>query len=182
MKKIPEEEENEMYNIIKTALFSLCEEKPNRPVEFLAKKMLELVDGNSKNTFIARKSFLARKPSLDTEDYNLKLENILNENYTKPFLENYKILEKVYGDVYLVEDFKFPESKKAVKIIDKHKSDLNGLAEKTLETLLNLEHPNVIKIYDIIEDEYHIYLIEDFCEGGDLFNFILKNKIFSEIL
>lgn len=182
MKKISEEEENEMYNIIKTALFSLCDEKPNRPVEFLAKKMLEIVDGDSLNTQISRKSIVVNKPSVDTDDYNIKIENILNENYTKPFLENYKILDKVYGDVYLVEDLKIPEIKKVVKIIDKNKTDLDGLPEKTLESLLNLSHPNVINIYDIIEDEYNLYIIEDYCEGGDLFNFILKNKIFSEDL
>jgi hypothetical protein len=42
-KKISIDEENKMYQIINDALFSLCEEKPNNPVDFLARKMIELI-------------------------------------------------------------------------------------------------------------------------------------------
>jgi hypothetical protein len=41
-KKISIEEENEMYQIINDALFALCEEKPNNPIDYLARKMIEL--------------------------------------------------------------------------------------------------------------------------------------------
>ena len=43
MKKISIEEENEMYQIINDALFELCEEKPNNPIDYLARKMIELI-------------------------------------------------------------------------------------------------------------------------------------------
>jgi hypothetical protein len=48
-KKISTEEENEMYQIINDALFALCEEKPNNPIDYLARKMTELIglDPNS---------------------------------------------------------------------------------------------------------------------------------------
>jgi len=179
MKKISEEEENEMYNIIKTALFSLCDEKPNHPVDYLAKKMLELVDG-TKSAFISRKTIMERRPSTEIDEYLIKVDTIRNENYSKQFLDFYRIIHKVNGDVYLIEDLKVPELKKVAKIINKEKTKLNGVPENILDILLSLDHPNVTKTYEILEDEYHLYAIEEFCEGGNLFDFILKINIFSE--
>jgi calcium-dependent protein kinase len=182
MKKISEEEENEIYNVIKTALFSLCEAKPSDPVEYLARKMLQLVDDQSGNSAIRRDTILARKPTVDSDNFMIKVQKVNMDTITQPFLERYKILEKIHGDVYLAKDLKVPELIKAVKIIDKEKSDMYGISENTLDTIINLSHPNVIKIYEILEDEYHLYIVEEYCESGDLFNFILKNKIFSEDL
>jgi len=42
-KKVSEAEETEMYRIVSDALFALCDKKPTNPVEFLARKLLELV-------------------------------------------------------------------------------------------------------------------------------------------
>ena len=39
---IPQEEEK-IYDVISKALLSLCEQKPNDPVDFLSRKMLELI-------------------------------------------------------------------------------------------------------------------------------------------
>lgn len=58
MKKISELEENEMYKIINDALFSLCEEKPNNPVEFLSKSMLCLI-GEDPNHLGVRKKVIS---------------------------------------------------------------------------------------------------------------------------
>ena len=47
-KKITESEENEIYSTISTALQSLCEEKPNDSIDFLTKKMLEIIGDDPK--------------------------------------------------------------------------------------------------------------------------------------
>jgi len=182
MRKISDEEENEIYNIIKTALYSLCEAKPKDPVEYLARKMLNLVEDQNSNPSIFRESILERKQTIGTDNLVMKVQNVVMETLAEPFLEKYKILEKIRGEVYLAQDLKVPELKKAVKIIDKEKSDMYGISENTLDTIINLDHPNVIKIYEIFEDENHLYIVEEYCECGDLFNFLLNNKIFSEDL
>ena len=41
-------EEEKIYDVISKALLSLCEEKPNDPVDFLSRKMLELIGENPK--------------------------------------------------------------------------------------------------------------------------------------
>ena len=36
-------------------------------------------------------------------------------------------------------------------------------------------HPNIIQLYEIIENSKRLYLIMEFGEGGDLFDLIVKN-------
>ena len=44
-----ESDEQEIYKVISEALLSLCEEKPNDPVDYLSRKMLELIGDDPKN-------------------------------------------------------------------------------------------------------------------------------------
>jgi serine/threonine protein kinase len=64
----------------------------------------------------------------------------------------------------------------------KKKSEISSLilSESSLDILMKLEHPNIGRILDIMEDEKQIYMIQDYYEGGDLFSFILKHKNIGE--
>lgn len=187
MKKITEQEENEMYKVISNALFTLCEEKPNDPVEFLSKQMLQQIGDNTENIVRAKKV-----PTIKGHRTNMLDEALMNvdkiavKNLIKNFNENYKVIEKLgsgeYGEVFLVEDLKISDAKKVAKILKKSEDQQINLSESNLEMLLGLDHPNILKIYDIIEDEKHVYIIEEYCEGGDLFHFTINNKLLSEDL
>jgi calcium-dependent protein kinase len=178
MKKISEHEENEMYNMMKISLFALCDEKPNHPVEFLAKKMLELA--GQTDTYVVVRKQSTKFSSSKFLDVNINIDKLMTKNMTKNFADNYKIVTRLGWDVFIVEDLKMPEVKKAVKMINKDKGEVNGIPENIIGAMLTLDHPNVVKIFDIIEDEFHIFIIEDYCDGGDLFNYIVKTKSFSE--
>jgi len=41
---------------------------------------------------------------------------------------------------------------------------------------MSLDHPNISKIHDIIDEKDTLYIIEEFCEEFDLFKFMSKNK------
>lgn len=43
-----------------------------------------------------------------------------------------------------------------------------------------LDHPNIVKLYEIYQDPKNIYLITEYLEGGELFDLILKTKHFNE--
>ena len=34
--------------------------------------------------------------------------------------------------------------------------------------LVSLDHPNIIKLYELYEDLKYIYLVMEYCSGGDL--------------
>lgn len=39
-----------------------------------------------------------------------------------------------------------------------------------INNLKNLDHPNILTIYEVFEDEKRIYIVTELCTGGDLFH------------
>lgn len=180
-KKITEAEENEMYSIINNALFSLCEEKPNDPIDFLSRKMLELL-GDDPNSLDLRRKNLSKSGRLNDELY-ITPDKLLNRNTGRKFAEEFKIIKKIgsgaFGCVYLAESIKFSENKRAVKVLSKKDFGSIQLSEFNVELLISMDHPNLAKIYDIIEDSENLYVIQEYCQGGTLLDFMVKNKLFA---
>ena len=51
---------------------------------------------------------------------------------------------------------------------------------KEINILKNLDHPNIIKVYEFYQSEKYIYIINELCTGGELFDKIVDVKYFSE--
>ena len=49
-----------------------------------------------------------------------------------------------------------------------------------IEILKKLDHPGIIKIFQVYKEIYSIHIITELCTGGELFEKIIKNKRFSE--
>lgn len=45
---------------------------------------------------------------------------------------------------------------------------------------MELDHPNIIKLFEVFEWKKQLVLVMELCEGGDLFHRIKESKIFSE--
>ena len=39
-----------------------------------------------------------------------------------------------------------------------------------------LYHPNIVKIYDVLETETHIFMVMEYASGGELFDYIVAHK------
>ncbi len=46
-----------------------------------------------------------------------------------------------------------------------------------IEIMKMLDHPNVIKVYEIFEEESMLHLVLELCNGGDLIDFITKTSV-----
>ena len=66
--------------------------------------------------------------------------------------------------------------KVAIKIINKKLvSAIDVQQVKTEIDILKIaKHPNIIQLYDVFENENYIYIIMEYCAGGDLFSYIEK--------
>ena len=49
-----------------------------------------------------------------------------------------------------------------------------------MNILKKMDHPNIIKIYEIFEEKLRIYIVTEYCRGGDLFERIEKIKKMNE--
>ena len=75
------------------------------------------------------------------------------------------------------------QEKVAVKILEKSKmteKDDQIRLEREFEMLSQFNHPNLIMVTEIFESDNNYYTVMDYCEGGELFNYIVKNKYLSE--
>ncbi|OMJ90109.1 hypothetical protein SteCoe_7597 [Stentor coeruleus] len=73
---------------------------------------------------------------------------------------------------------------RAVKILHKsglshHQIDSNNMLKET-QILKDLDHPNILKCFEIFEDDKRYYVAMEYCPAGDLFTEIVKMKKFNE--
>ena len=86
-----------------------------------------------------------------------------------------------YGSVHRVVNIETGETR-AVKVISKaemHPDEIITLYNE-MNILRNLDHPNIVKIYEYFEDEKRFYIVMELCKGGELFKMIIDNKISEE--
>lgn len=180
---------DDTFSFINDALFYICENKSNNPIESLSKKMFELIGEEFPDDKII-------KPNIRKKDNEKEL--------TFNFYNTYKLLKKVgqggYGSVYTTmlrqqEEVTSHQKKtlstssegismsskntdqiKAVKIIKKFEKELS---ESNKELLKRIDHPNIVKNFEIYEDSENYYLMQEYCEQGDLLSFIKKEATIS---
>jgi len=68
---------------------------------------------------------------------------------------------------------------RAIKIMKKAKVNLEDLLSE-ITILSKLTHPSIMQIYEIFEDNVNIYIVSEYCKGGELFDIISKKGSFTE--
>ena len=92
-------------------------------------------------------------------------------------LDSYDVVKQLgkggYGKVYEVRSKKTGElrackqlSKLDVKNVEKFRREI--------DILKGLDHPNIIKLYELFESERSLYLIMEECKGGEVFDRIIQ--------
>ena len=115
------------------------------------------------------------------QDFNNWFEKLNLAIQNKSLFDKYEVKQKIgKGKFGLVKFGINKETKKpvAIKIMAKKnmdKSDLE-LAKVEIDILKIGQHPNIIKLYDIYENENYIYIIMEYCSGGDLLSYFEYNE------
>ena len=75
-----------------------------------------------------------------------------------------------YGEIYLAKKGNDPQLY-AAKILDKKRMDgpkMNKYFEREIRINQELNHPNIVKFYEKLNDDNNYYLIVEYCNGGNL--------------
>jgi calcium-dependent protein kinase len=69
--------------------------------------------------------------------------------------------------------------KRAIKAIKRKHIDSISFNNE-ISILKSVDHPNIIKLFECYYDTNYYYMVEEYCSGGDLYDYIKKQKYFSE--
>ena len=124
-------------------------------------------------------------------DIKVNARNFVVERKNTKVYDIYEKIQKLgegaYGSVYKVRrrNSTSTEIVRALKEISKDTiCDPENEEEirNEIEVLKNLDHPNIMKIFEFFEDDDNMYLINEYCGGGDIAGLMDKYGVFPEFL
>ena len=99
-----------------------------------------------------------------------------------PYLLGEALGEGAFAKVRLATQIHIKE-KCAIKIVDKRlledTKDIQRL-KKEIKILKSIRHKNIIQLFDIMESKTNLYFVIEYCKGGELFDYIVKNRRLKE--
>ena len=148
---------------------------PSKIINAISSLDVELLQ-KSESTFPAPLEDLDIAVKLDPENHKKKEKE---KEYT---IGNYLIKRtlgqgtfgKVKLGIYLPN-----QEKVAIKILEKDRiveQDEEIRVKREFDMLAQFNHPNVILVAEIFESTESFYSVMEYCEGGELFNYIVKNR------
>ncbi|KAK6060295.1 kinase domain protein [Cooperia oncophora] len=68
------------------------------------------------------------------------------------------------------------DPKVALKIVDRTALDEENLIrlEREMQILTRVNHPHIVKLYEIMRTESSIYIVTQYCSGGELFEILIE--------
>ncbi len=116
-----------------------------------------------------------RKVSVDTRSIMRELSEIPQEYAAKKLLGHGR-----YGRVLLGESSE-THQQVAIKAISKENTDFTtSRLREEIDILSQVDHPNIVKYLEHFESDKYLYIVMEYCSGGDLFHQIVQREKFSE--
>jgi calcium-dependent protein kinase len=116
-------------------------------------------------------------------EYSIDKTSFVKICKNRDILEDYDFKKELgsgtYGIVYEAIH-RVTNERRAVKAICKDQVEDEEALKNELTILKQLDHPNIVKLYEIYEFGNDIYMVTELCEGGELFEFITKQRHLTE--
>ena len=131
------------------------------------------------------------KKNLDQSDITnmtVKANRVIKHQKTSPFKYYLELKELGYGTFGVVKKVCLksnPETIRALKIIRKNRLMQGVDNQKLLDEILilkNLDHPNIMKLYEFFQDSKNYYMVSEYCDQGDLYEKMNKLRYMNQIV
>ena len=91
--------------------------------------------------------------------------------------DKYDILEEIgiggYSRVLKIQNIDTGKLYACKELQKNELADIDSF-NREIDILIKLDHPNIIKLYEVYENEDFIYIVMELCNGGELFDRIIK--------
>ncbi|XP_016123824.1 MAP/microtubule affinity-regulating kinase 3-like isoform X3 [Sinocyclocheilus grahami] len=97
-----------------------------------------------------------------------------------PLIGNYRLLKTIgkgnFAKVKLARHI-LTGNEVAIKIIDKTQLNPTSLQKLSREVTImkNLNHPNIVKLFEVIETEKTLFLVMEYASGGEVFDYLVAH-------
>ena len=81
-----------------------------------------------------------------------------------------------YGSVFLAKDKKMAGRLVAIKKAIMLDSEMRENFQQEVHIMKELDHPNICTVYESYDDGRYVYLVMEYCSGGDLFDYLLRQS------
>ena len=148
---------------------------------------MQLSDRTKINNFKNKvKKLTDANPKISINKVDVIQEAMKDLNITEEPIENYYEIDKVlgwgkYGVVKKGYSLLNPDFQVAVKVIELAKLTGNyHSCVSEIVTLKKVDHPNIVKIYEIFKDLKNLYIVMEFVDGKELFEYVVENTKINE--
>ena len=141
--------------------------------------MLEISKKNENkiNNILQNKKIIVSKKNKFKQKGNYILENTIGEGaFAKVKLAKHIITGEKVAIKILPKKNIISNSNQINKIANNNISKI----KKEINILGRLHHKNIIQLYEIIETKNNLYIVMEYCEGKELFDYIVKRKRLTE--
>ncbi|XP_028251113.1 MAP/microtubule affinity-regulating kinase 3a isoform X4 [Parambassis ranga] len=103
-----------------------------------------------------------------------------SEDQQQPHVGNYRLLKTIgkgnFAKVKLARHI-LTGREVAIKIIDKTQLNPNSLQKlfREVRIMKILNHPNIVKLFEVIETERTLYLVMEYASGGEVFDYLVAH-------
>lgn len=139
-----------------------------------------------KKDFVDDGSLLSQiKGNSFIEGIHIDKFNFIKFKEDEKFKDNYLLGQSLgcstYGEVRKCKNIR-TNAVRAVKILKRDCLDQfeTKLIMNEIELLKHLDHPNILKLYEVYIDEKRLYIITELCNGGELYDVLTQEKKLTE--
>ena len=172
---------NKQINILEEKLSSKDDNKLSHSqiINKPSPKLTRFVRRKKKSTTLMENNLLINKLKKIQMSVPLAQELLVPKQKGNPsdkYIIGKKMGSGAYGTVYEATNIIF-KSKVAMKMIIKNENMNSLLINNEIDILKKMSHPNIVRIYEFYETINCFYLINEFCDKGELYNYINRSTL-----